>query len=305
MVRMSRPYDALLLDLDGTLLDGRGKVRPRNLQALRRAHADGIRVMVVTGRSKVATLPILEELEIDTLSVLFNGAAVYCPKEERLIEERTLSKRTLERVHEFGRVYDYLTIAMLGHRKLALHPRSEKEARSLEGLHGLEFVNREELHSEFTVRVTFLTDTVSESSQMAAQVEEFVDQPMYLTHFPLSVLASHRTSDIHAVDVHPPCRGKAEALRVLEERYGIPASRVVAIGDATNDLPMVAEAGLGVAVGSGMQELIDIADRVIGGHDTDAIADLVDELWRSRPRGLPRRVRGEARRQRGRRGSSG
>ena len=276
---MSRSYDALLLDLDGTLLDGKGEIRPANLAAIQRAHADGVRVMVVIGRSKLATLPILEQLQLDTPAVLYNGAAVYCPNEERLLEERTLSKRTLARVHEFGRVRDYLTLVMQGHRKFALHPRSEKEEHSLQGLHGLEFVSREELHMEFTVRVTFLSDTVEQSSEMADQVQDFVRQPMYLTHFPLSVLASHKTSDIHAVDVHPPCRGKAEALRVLEEHYAIPASRVVAIGDATNDLPMVEAAGLGVAVDSGMQELIDVADRVIGSHDSDAIADLVAELF--------------------------
>jgi hydroxymethylpyrimidine pyrophosphatase-like HAD family hydrolase len=42
---------------------------------------------------------------------------------------------------------------------------------------------------------------------------------------------------------------------------------------------MVEAAGLGVAVDSGMQELIDVADRVIGSHDSDAIADLVAELF--------------------------
>jgi hydroxymethylpyrimidine pyrophosphatase-like HAD family hydrolase len=79
--------------------------------------------------------------------------------------------------------------------------------------------------------------------------------------------------------VHPPCSGKAEALRVLAERYGIPASRVVAIGDATNDIPMLEAAGLSVAMEDGMPEAVAVAKRVIGGHDTTAIAELVEELF--------------------------
>ncbi len=84
---------------------------------------------------------------------------------------------------------------------------------------------------------------------------------------------------MNCVDLHPPCRGKAEALRVLDEQEGIPPEAVVAVGDATNDLPMMEAAGLGVAMGSGMPEVIAVADRVIGGHDTDAIAELIEELF--------------------------
>jgi hypothetical protein len=42
---------------------------------------------------------------------------------------------------------------------------------------------------------------------------------------------------------------------------------------------MVELAGLGVAMGNAMEELKKVADRVIGANDTDAIADLVDEVW--------------------------
>ena len=100
-----------------------------------------------------------------------------------------------------------------------------------------------------------------------------------MTHFPLAVLPRHRASAMVAVDVHAPCAGKAEALRVLAETYGIPPGRVVAVGDATNDGPMIARAGLGVAMGNAMEELKRIARRVIGHHDEGAIAALVRELF--------------------------
>ena len=80
-------------------------------------------------------------------------------------------------------------------------------------------------------------------------------------------------------DVHPPCRGKAEALRLLEERYQIPPARVVAVGDATNDVPMLEAAGLAIAMESSMPEALAHADRVIGGCESDAIGELVEELF--------------------------
>ena len=168
---------------------------------------------------------------------------------------------------------------MCADHKYGLEPRSALEARSLEGLEGLRLVERRALHVDHTIRVTFISDRLETSAMHAAEIEAAVTRPMYLTHFPLSILPLHRESHMHAVDVHPPCRGKAEALRVLRETYGIPAHRVVAVGDASNDAPMLKGAGLGVAVGNAMPELLEVADRVIDHHDTPAIAELVEELF--------------------------
>ena len=117
------------------------------------------------------------------------------------------------------------------------------------------------------------------SADYHAEVEQAVRLPAYYTHFPLSILPAHRASTYQAVDVHPPCRGKAEALRFLLEHFGIPPERVVAVGDASNDVPMVRAAGLGVAMENSMKELLEVADRVIGHHDTTAISELIEELF--------------------------
>jgi hydroxymethylpyrimidine pyrophosphatase-like HAD family hydrolase len=104
---------------------------------------------------------------------------------------------------------------------------------------------------------------------------------VYLTHFPLDALAPHRGSPLQVVDVQPPCRGKGEALRWLEESLGIPPTRVVAVGDAGNDVPMFERAGLSVCMANALEPARRAAKRSIGSCNTDAIADLVDELFLS------------------------
>ena len=91
---MGRAYDALLLDLDGTLLDNDERVPAHTQAAIAAARAEGVVVMTVTGRSLISAQPVMDELQFDTPTVLFNGCAVWCPAERRLIEERTLSNRT-------------------------------------------------------------------------------------------------------------------------------------------------------------------------------------------------------------------
>lgn len=280
MSAVDRPnYDALLLDLDGTLLDGEDAIHPENLRALGEARSRGVCVMVVTGRSLVSARPVLELLDLDSVAVLFNGAAVYCPKLDRLTEERILSGRALDRLLEHSTSTGDLAVLMTATRKVVRGDIDPEQRRALEGLAGVEFVGAGEPRPDHVIRVTFLSGRLSDSSLLAAEIEDAVSLPLYVTHFPLSVLPGHRQSTYMAVDVHAPCRGKAEALRLLRDGYGILPERVVAVGDATNDLPMVVEAGLGVAMGSGMEELKQSADRVIGHHDSASLGQLVEELF--------------------------
>ncbi len=277
----SRNYDALCLDLDGTLLNSQNRALPEVVEAVQAAQASGVRVLVATGRSKVATRPVLRDLGLTAPAVVFNGAAVYCPVADRLLEERTLSRNAMAELYAYGERTGDLTLLMTSDEKLSVHPRDAVEQRCLRGLAGVRCVERHELRAEYVIRVTFIARRSGHSAEYAREIEEAVSHPLYTTHFPLSVLPLHRDSPMHTVDVQPPCRGKAEALRLLRDTYGIPAERVVAVGDATNDAPLIEAAGLGVAMGNSMEELKPSADRIIGHHDTPALAGLVHELFLS------------------------
>jgi hydroxymethylpyrimidine pyrophosphatase-like HAD family hydrolase len=172
---------------------------------------------------------------------------------------------------------------MTGTRKLATPPRDDLERHAMSGLHGLEIVPRAELRAEYVLRVTYFSRPDSgrhaSSEELAREAERAIAQPMYMTHFPLNALPMHRASPLFVLDVHPPCQGKAEGLRALEELYGVPRARAVAIGDAGNDVPMLAAAGLGVAMGHATPDALAVARRVIGDNQGRAVAELVEELF--------------------------
>jgi Cof subfamily protein (haloacid dehalogenase superfamily) len=274
-----RNYDAILLDLDGTLVDDDDRIHPRTLAALRAASARGVRVMVATGRSELATIPVLEQLALGDPAIVFNGAGVWCPARKRLLEERVLSERTLARAVRFGEERGHMTVTMCAGVKYATEPRNEVEGRALRDMTGVTYVPREKLVTARALRVTLFSDRHATSDDFAAEVEAALAQPVYITHFPLACLPHHRTSRLLVCDVHPPCRGKAEALRWLREEHGIPPERVVAVGDAGNDVPMLEAAGLGVAVENAYPDALAAADRVIGPNTGDAIGALVEELF--------------------------
>lgn len=276
---MSARYRALVLDLDGTLITDAGTIHARTLTALQRVATRGVRVMVATGRSELGVRAVLAELGFDTPAIVFNGAGLWCPREERLLEERLLSDRVVARCFAYAERTQLLPVLQLAGVKYSPPPRDELEGLALSGLEGLRHLPFAELPREYVIRVTFFSARHADSGALASEIEAAIAQPLHVTHFPLNALATHRASPLLVVDIQPPSRGKGEALRVLEERYGIPAAEVVAVGDADNDLPMLAGAGLGVAMGNAMPNARAVARRTIGDNNGDAIARLIEELW--------------------------
>src|SRR5215211_6270090 len=64
----------LALDVDGTLLNGRGQISDRNRAAIESARVAGVRVALVTGRRFRDTRPIALELGLDVPVISHNGA---------------------------------------------------------------------------------------------------------------------------------------------------------------------------------------------------------------------------------------
>ena len=71
---MTPPIRLLALDIDGTLLNPEFQISPVDMAALRRAHSEGVEVVVVTGRRHTFALPIVQQLGFDLWLISSNGA---------------------------------------------------------------------------------------------------------------------------------------------------------------------------------------------------------------------------------------
>ena len=274
-----RAYDAILLDLDGTLLSDSGTIHPYTRERLHAASECGVTVMIATGRSETTAIPVIEQLGIETPAVIYNGAAVYCPSERRLLEERNLDRALLERLIDYAEQHDHLPVVMCPETKLALTPRRDAERIALHDMSKLRIVEPAALRVDRSIRVSLFSSAHPNADAFVADLKANIpDLDAYLTWFPLNLLPEHRESDLLVIDVQPRCEGKAEAFRLLETRYGISPSRTVAFGDAGNDLPMFERAGLAIAMENAVPEAKEGARRVIGANDTETIGVLVAEL---------------------------
>ena len=79
------------IDVDGTLLDSRGRMPAANRDAIRDAVAAGIHVALVTGRSYPYARPVANDLPPALSLIVSNGAV------ERAMDGETLARRLLNR----------------------------------------------------------------------------------------------------------------------------------------------------------------------------------------------------------------
>src|SRR5438270_13662440 len=87
MVTISSPIRLLATDIDGTLLNPQFQISDGDMTGLRRAHAAGIEIVLVTGRRRTFALPIARQLGFDLWLISSNGAVT-----------RSLSGETFHRV---------------------------------------------------------------------------------------------------------------------------------------------------------------------------------------------------------------
>ena len=66
----------LALDLDGTLLNSRGEISNKNLEAIEQAEASGVLVTIATGRRFRDALPVARQINLNAPLICHNGALI-------------------------------------------------------------------------------------------------------------------------------------------------------------------------------------------------------------------------------------
>jgi hydroxymethylpyrimidine pyrophosphatase-like HAD family hydrolase len=83
---------------------------------------------------------------------------------------------------------------------------------------------------------------------------------------------------VDVLEVFDPAVNKWEGILHVARRHGILPEQIIAVGDDVNDLAMLRNAGLGVAMGNAKPEAIAVSDRVINRNDADGLAEFLEEL---------------------------
>ncbi len=234
------PIRLLAVDIDGTLLNPEFQISAADLAALRRAHEEGVEVIVVTGRRHTFAVPIVQQLGFDLWLISSNGAITRSLAGENfhrdLLPAETCRKLCAA-MHEF-RGNTVLTFDTEAKGAIVLFcgpiPRMHRALAALAA-------------SGLGKQITVLR-----------------------TEYPIR--------DLSIVDVLNQGCSKGHALERWANHRGIPREQVMAIGDNYNDIEMLAFAGRPFIMGNAAEELRRNGWAVTLSNDQNGVAAAIEQV---------------------------
>ena len=273
-------YKLVAIDMDGTLLSNRGEVTPRTKAAIHRCLSAGILICFATGRNWTESQVVLDAVEHYASAVFAGGAMVVDTKRQVLLHRMMMGPDLARAVCGHLEAEGHAVLALQDTEAAGVDylvtgdaPVNEATSQWMGVTHAtIRRVPRLALHThEHTVRVGIVAgrDAVHRSMRSLAAAFEgrIVQQSLYVPAYAVEVL-----------EVFDFAVNKWEGVLHVARRHGIAPAEIVAIGDDVNDLPMLQNAGLGVAMGNGRPEAKAAAKRVIGSNADDGLALFLEEL---------------------------
>ncbi|WP_434995551.1 HAD family hydrolase [Arthrobacter sp. Ld5] len=263
----NRTQHLVALDVDGTLVDHEGNMTDEVRDAAQAVIEAGHDVIIATGRSLGATLPVIGLLGITRgYAVCSNGGVTLridaaLPEGFEVIDRVTFDpKPALSALRERLPSAKY---ALEDDRGRFLSTESFQDASFGSEAQSVGF--EEMLESRAVRVVVFSTDS---------SAEEFGDAVASIgLHGVTYSVGWTAWLDIAAAGVT-----KASALEVLRDRLGTSRELTVAVGDGRNDIEMLQWAGRGVAMGQAPDEVRSAASEVTGSVYDDGVAKILRSL---------------------------
>jgi len=258
----------LALDLDGTLLDPRGRISQRNLKAIESARDAGVRVALVTGRRFRDSRPVALELGLDIPLISHNGALTKHAETLQTVAVLPLPLAAARDALRVGRsngadallsddheglgvlVYDHLSgdnVAV--HRYIGWATRlhgDDEGGNAVQQVDSLEdYLDHEPIHLAFSGRCAAMD-----------QLEQLLKSELGASVRVLST--KYPAQDFTLVDVVNPAASKGAGVAAAAAELNITAGEIMAVGDNYNDLEMLLFAGTGVVMANAPLALREI-----------------------------------------------
>src|SRR6266536_797027 len=244
----------IAVDIDGTLLNPQFQISEPDLAALRHAHAQGIEVILVTGRRHAFALPIAQQLGFDLWLISSNGAITRSLAGETfhrdLLPQQTC--RSLCGAMQEFRGQTVLTFDREGKGTIVIEHLRELEASIRRWLEK----NMEYINFVIPIENALTTDPVQAMFCGPIALMRQVLQALGGCGLPITVLRTeYPVRDLSIVDVLNAGCSKGHALERWTQHRNVTRDRVMAVGDNYNDIEMLAFAGHPFIMGNASEEL--------------------------------------------------
>jgi 5-amino-6-(5-phospho-D-ribitylamino)uracil phosphatase len=278
-------YRLLITDLDGTLLDRRGAVSGRNLEAIRRLQDSGVEVVPATGRALRECGHVLDFINHEGHAVTAGGALIHDARDGAVVLRRTLPVEVVRHVAQVLGEREHLAQLLQDHTAAGVDyvmigdhefdPATKWWFEHLPLSYRRVSTVAEHDDEGHTVRVGTVA-LAERLAEIVSLLKRDLGDLIAVQHWS-ALTAEHATgSPTHILEAFDRGVNKWTAIEALCAEYGVDPRETAAVGDGLNDLEMIREAGLGIAMANADPRIAAVAGARAGHHDAHGFADAAE-----------------------------
>lgn len=268
----------IALDLDGTLLNSSKKISERNRRALQAAADRGVWIVPCTGRFYKGVPEVVRELPFVRYVITVNGSEVYDREEDRILYRAELAPSLAEEI------FDYID-------KLPVLYDCYQDGwgwinEDFRPLLSEYIQDRHVLDMEESLRTPLANfrETMRCRNMPVQKVQLFFRQSDLDIRERELVAIARAFPDVavssaiyYNLEINSRDAQKGRALRELCAHLGIDPACAMTFGDGLNDVSMLKEAGVGVAMGNAFDQVKAEANLVAPTNDEDGVAQIIEQ----------------------------
>ncbi len=267
----------IALDLDGTLLDSEKRISPANYAALAAAAACGALVVPATGRFFRMMPAAVRDLPFVRYAITCNGAEVFDRVRDEAVVREDIPLETALGVMRILDRHDLIYDCYMDGWGWMTKSMQERASDYVADRHYIQVIR------DYRTPVPELKAHIASVGHGVQKIMAFARDPGVFDRvrgdlekeFGDLALSSATWNNF---EVNAPAATKGAALLSLAKHLGVDPADTLAFGDASNDLPMIRAAGIGVAMANASADICAAADRVAPTNDESGVAAVVNEL---------------------------
>lgn len=265
-------YKIIALDMDETLLTSDKKITSKTVEAIAKAHEQGVKIVLASGRPHAGLIDYLKQLDIynDNEYVLcFNGALVVHAQSGKLISKCVLKGSDYKRIFQLAQKFNVHCHAFSTRQGLITDRPSQYTQLESDINHiDINYINplTDIDDDEDIIKVMFIDPPEIIAPIIKNVPVEFAQDYNIFRSSPFFLEFTNKAVD------------KGAGLKQLADYLGIKQAETMACGDQGNDLSMIKYAGLGVAMGNAITSVKEVANYITDTNDNDGVAKAIEKF---------------------------
>lgn len=255
---------AVVLDLDGTLLSSNLQVLSETCNTLKTIKENGVKVIIASGRTPQTAIPMTKSIDIESPMVMANGALIYNPKTNEVLDSTIISKDTIDYFLTLSKeIKTSLNVYTTNYIYLdedKISPYILDSGDKKENLINIENLN---LDNEIVLKCEFFGKNQGKNQKLKDLVykkSQDLEEDLYIT-----------TAHDNYLEILNKKVNKYNGIKKVLDSYNIEDEEVLIFGDNHNDIEMLDKFPYTVAMGNAEPCAKEVAKFTTKSNNDDGI----------------------------------